>query len=113
MNVGKYRIPMSAHNFVLRSTSQAEEDYADILLYSVKTWGSGQAAVYRSTLYRAIESVLEFPHLGVARSDIGPHYRSFRVQHHIIYYRVLDDIVHVMRILHERQDLTGQFDDLD
>ena len=70
---------MSAHNHVLRSTSQAEEDYADILLYSVKTWGSGQAAVYRRALDRAIESLLEYPQLGVARIDIGPCYRSFPV----------------------------------
>ncbi len=34
---------MSARSFVLRSTSQSEQDYADILLYSVKTWGAGQA----------------------------------------------------------------------
>ncbi len=38
---------MSAHSFVLRSTSKSEEDYADILLYTVKTWGAGQANTYR------------------------------------------------------------------
>jgi len=57
--------------------------------------------------------LLEYPHLGVARSDIGSGYRAFQVRHHVLYYRVIGNIVHLMRILHERQDTSGQFDDLD
>lgn len=104
---------MSARDVELRSTTQSEQDYADILLYSVRTWGKGQAMIYRHALDRAIDTLLEYPHIGVARSDIGPDYRALQVRHHVLYYRVIDNIVHLMRILHERQDLAGQFDDLE
>jgi len=104
---------MSARSFVLRSTSQSEQDYADILLYSLKTWGPGQATIYRHSLDRAIDTLLEYPHLGVTRTDIGHDYRAIQVRHHIVYYRTFENVVHLMRILHERQDARGQFDDLD
>lgn len=104
---------MSARSFVLRSTSQSDQDYADILLYSLKTWGAGQATIYRHSLDRAIDTLLEYPHLGAARNDIGPDYRAIQMRHHTLYYRVFDNVVHLMRILHERQDTRGQFDNLD
>lgn len=103
---------MSARSFVLRSTSQSEQDYADILLYSLKTWGAGQANIYRYSLDRAIDTLLEYPHLGATRPDIGPDYRTIQVRHHIMFYRTFDNVVPLMRILHERQDTRGQFDDL-
>jgi toxin ParE1/3/4 len=31
-------------------------------------------------------------------------YRSLLVEHHLLYYRINDDEVEIMRILHERMD---------
>lgn len=48
----------------------------------------------------------ENPDLGVLRSDILPGLRSFPCDHHVIFYRVGKSTVTILRVLHERMNVT-------
>ena len=42
--------------------------------------------------------------IGKARDDLGVGLRAWPVEHHVLYYRVSENLVEVVRILHERVD---------
>ena len=85
-------------------TRAAREDYEDIRVYTVQAWDEDQWVTYRTALNRGLQTLGDHPNIGRARADLPPGYRSYPVEQHIIYYRVLPHMVRVMRILHRRMD---------
>ncbi len=47
----------------------------------------------------------EHPQMGVARPDIAEEMRIFPTGHYFIMYRILGDVVEIVRIVDERRDL--------
>lgn len=83
----------------------AQDDYADIHLYTEEAWGEAQWADYEEALVRALDALADNPLLGRARDDLRPGARTLRVREHVIVYDVTPDLVRVARILHGRRDL--------
>ncbi|MEA2524608.1 MAG: toxin ParE1/3/4 [Thermomicrobiales bacterium] len=54
-----------------------------------------------------MRTLLDYPELGKPRDDLFPGCRNLLVERHIIFYRVTDDEIVVSRLLHVRQDATG------
>jgi len=81
----------------------ALSDLDDILDYTLAAHGAAQAEAYVRSLWAAMESLLSYPNTG-APSDRRPGLRSFPAGGHRIYYRVEDDAVVVVRVLHKRMD---------
>ena len=52
--------------------------------------------------------LLHFPELGRARDEIHPGLRSLLARNHLIFYRLEDEEVQVLRILHGSMDLPNQ-----
>jgi toxin ParE1/3/4 len=50
--------------------------------------------------------LVDYPNLGRARPELGPDIRTLLVEQHLVLYSVTDDEVLVLRVLHERRDLT-------
>ncbi len=92
---------------------EAERDFVTILERSIATWGIDQAVQYKQTLDEATDSLCAHPLLGIDRSDIFSGCRALRVEHHRLFYRIMGRKVVIVRILHERQRIEGQFDNLD
>jgi toxin ParE1/3/4 len=100
---------MSARRFRLRLAPRAQRDVRGIRLYGLKQWGEGQADDYESALNRAMESLRANPRIGVARDNLLPGLRAYPVEHHVLYYRIVDDTIEVVRILHGRADAARHF----
>jgi toxin ParE1/3/4 len=84
---------------------QAEDDFADILQYTLETWGEAQAYAYRAVLDQALRTIQHYPQIGHGRPELSASHRVFPAGRHLIVYRASDAAVYVSRILHERMDL--------
>jgi len=85
-------------------SNEARTDVKQILLYSEKTWGPRQAAVYERLIGDGLEHLTWFPRIGHRRDDLPPGYRRYFVGQHAIYYLVEEDSVSVTRVLHVTLD---------
>jgi toxin ParE1/3/4 len=95
---------MSHHDLPLLLAPQAEEDFADILQYTLETWGEAQMLVYRDMLDKALGSIRQNPLIGRKRQELSPSHRILPAEQHIIIYRVNERGIYVSRILHGRMD---------
>jgi toxin ParE1/3/4 len=59
----------------------------------------------------AEQRLLEFAEMGAARPDIRPGLRHWPVGKYLIFYRVTDERVEVVRVVHGARDLGVLFDD--
>lgn len=57
-----------------------------------------------------MERLVQFPDLGERRDDLSKGLRGLSIEQHIIFCRVDDRAITVMRILHVKMDARGQFD---
>lgn len=59
----------------------------------------------------AVDRLIDHPYAGRPRNEIGSGLRSVLVQPHLIVYRVANATIEIVRILHERQDISSAFDE--
>lgn len=94
---------------VLR-TVQAELDLLEI-------WGAvaRRSPQKADRLTEAIEEkcrlVAQFPEMGRSREELAPSVRSTLVDRYIIFYRMIDDGIEVLRVAHGSRDLGRLFRD--
>jgi toxin ParE1/3/4 len=99
--------------WTVRLGQQAEQDYVEILQWTVKTFGEGQANNYAETIALAIEALEGGPDvLGArAREDIQPGIRTLHVARqgragrHFVVFRATGSDIDVLRLLHDSMDL--------
>lgn len=96
---------MSRPDLPLILSPRAEDDFADILQYTLETWGEKQVFVYRAVLDKALLTIQQNPDIGHKRPELSPAHRIFPAGRHIIVYRANDRAVYVSRILPERMDI--------
>jgi len=82
----------------------AEVDLDEIWFYGVEQWDVAQADGYQEKLLDMATFLAEHPELGKDRPEIKPGYKSYAVGSHIIFFWVIDDVLRVIRILHQRMD---------
>lgn len=88
----------------LRLTPAAVRDLEDIWRYTAQRWGIPQAERYIDRLNDCFEALAQAPLSAPACEHIRPGYRRQSVESHVVYYRTGQDMVTVVRILHERMD---------
>ncbi len=91
-----------------RLSKFAERDLAEILRYTIKTWGMKQGAAYFQLLTVAKTRIVNNPILpgSKTRDDLADGCRAFRIAKHLIFYRVSGGCVEIARILHESMDFS-------
>lgn len=91
-----------------RLSEFAEQDLAEILRYTIKTWGMKQGVAYFQLLAVARNRIVDNPVLAGSKSrdDLAKGCRMFRVGKHLIFYRTVGDCVEIARILHESMDFS-------
>ena len=89
---------------VVHTSAAAEDDLAEIWLYSFKEWGTARADQYIDELCAAIEQLAGHPELGARRDELRPGYRCLRVNRHLVFYTVSPEQVWIVRVLHGRRD---------
>ena len=85
-------------------TPKARHDIEDIWDYSLERFGFDRAETYLREIQRAAETVAEDPRRGVVCDSIRSGYRKFSVGSHVLFYRVPDERIVIVRILHQRMD---------
>ena len=89
----------------------ARADLERIWDYSSERWDDDQAEEYLREIQRAIERVVSNPTIGRACNDVRPGYRKHAVGSHTMYYRIgSDDVIDVVRLLHQRMDADRHLD---
>lgn len=86
-----------------RLSPLAEQDLADIWVYTFDKWSPEQADSYHAEIVDAFEGLLSGEKIG-RTVDIRDSYLKYAVGSHMIYYRKTDNGIDIMRILHQRMD---------
>lgn len=83
---------------------KADADLDDILDYSIAAHGRTVAEAYLRTINAALDTLADYPELGMARSDLQPSLRSLPTGGHRIFYMIFDQEISVVRVLHKAMD---------
>ena len=81
----------------------AEADLESIWLYTFRTWSLEQADLYHANLIAAFDDLCTGRRSG-RPVDIRDGYIKFAVGSHVVFYRLTDTNLDVMRILHVKMD---------
>ncbi len=95
MSKNKYRI-----------SNEAIKDLNDIWIYTLNKWSREQADRYYKLIIEEIEFISENYLIGKSIEQTRTNYRVTKIKSHLIFYRkVNNDIVEVVRILHQGMDI--------
>jgi toxin ParE1/3/4 len=92
---------------------KAEEDLEEVWLYTLEIGSKEQADRYLSLIFDEIEYVTANPKTGLDFNPIRKNYRYSKVKSHLIFYKhkKSEDVIEVIRILHERMDLENRINE--
>ena len=88
-----------------RLSSLAETDLEDIWNYTLDTWSAEQAEIYHASLISAFEGLAYGIKLGRI-CDVREGYFKYAINLHIIYFKLSEAGIDVIRILHQRMDVS-------
>jgi toxin ParE1/3/4 len=87
-------------------SNKAILDLEGIWLYTVEKWSAIQADRYYKLIIDEINYICKDVESGKPMDHVRKCYRASKVKSHVIFYRVADNAVEVIRILHERMDIS-------
>lgn len=95
-----------AHTFFPYELSQeADNDLDEIFDYTAEQFGIEQAIKYLSGFDVMFENLCSNPNLGRKRNEIRKGLRSISHISHMVFYRILEDRLRIVRILHASKDI--------
>jgi toxin ParE1/3/4 len=91
-------------------TSDADSDFEDIFTYLQQHAGERVAVDYGRRFDVTLRRLVQFPRSGSPRPVLGATARAGRVSPYLLIYDYdpKDDAVILLRILHERRNITGE-----
>ncbi len=89
-------------------SKKAVADLEEIWFYTVEKWSIEQADHYYNLIFDEIKYICKNINAGKSMEHIRKGYRASKVKSHLIFYRVLNDTIEVIRILHERMDIENR-----
>ena len=100
---------MSAPKRQLVVSPRARADLRNILRYTGGRWGSQQRAAYKAQLNQAMRGLIAHPDRGRPRDDFSPGLHALPVAAHVVYYRVDEREISIVRVLHGAMDAAAVF----
>lgn len=85
---------------------EAERDFADIGRYTAERWGTDQARFYLGAITEAVERAAQNPMIGSDYNFVREGLRKLTVRSHKVFYTADATVLRVIRILHERMDVS-------
>ncbi|AXG71629.1 toxin ParE1 [Kordia sp. SMS9] len=94
---------MSSSNY--RISKEAIKDLNSIWTYTFQKWSKAQADSYYQTIISEFQYISDNFLIGKSVENTRKNYRVLKVKSHLIFYRKIDDnIVEIVRILHQQMD---------
>lgn len=91
-----------------RLTRRARQDVLDIWKY-IADDDESAADWFVDLLTRHFALLGDNPHAGRKRDDLRPRYRCFPVGQYLVFYRIAEPGVQILRIVHGRRDIASLF----
>jgi len=88
-----------------RLSKEADHDLDAIFDYTEMEFGFDQAITYLSDLDIVFESLIKNPEIGRKRDELRFGLYSIVEQEHTIFYRIIDDYIRIVRVLHGHKDI--------
>jgi len=92
-------------------SKKAVSDLEEIWLYTVEKWSVEQADRYYNLIFDEINYLCKNSAAGKSMEYVRKGYRTSKVKSHLIFYRILNNTIEVIRILHERMDIENRLND--
>jgi toxin ParE1/3/4 len=92
-------------------TKKAVSDIEEIWLYTVEKWSVEQADRYYNLIFEEINFICKNRDGGKSMEHIRKGYCASKVKSHLIFYRIINDTIEIVRILHERMDIENRLND--
>ena len=92
-------------------SKKAVSDLEGIWLYTVQNWSVTQADRYYNLIFDEIHFICRNVNAGKSMEHIRKGYRAAKVKSHLLFYRIQNNTVEVIRILHERMDIENRLND--
>ena len=86
-------------------SKKAVSDLEEIWLYTVQKWSVEQADRYYNLILDEINFICKNTNSGKSIDEIRKGYRASKVKSHFIFYRIVNETVEIIRILHEGMDI--------
>lgn len=83
----------------LRQTPRARSDLIEIWLY-IGADSPAAADAVLDGIARRLDRLVRYPLSGLKREDIAPSVRQLLAGRYLVFYRVTDEAVEVLRVLH-------------
>jgi len=97
---------MKSRSYII--TKKAVSDLEQIWLYIVEKWSVKQADRYYNLIFDEIEFFCKNDGAGKSMEHVRKGYRASKVKSHLIFYRVSNVIIEIVRILHENMDIENR-----
>ncbi|MGB8702522.1 MAG: type II toxin-antitoxin system RelE/ParE family toxin [Thermosynechococcaceae cyanobacterium] len=94
---------------VCRFTIPASRDIEAIIDYIADVQGLDAADRLLQTINKKCRNLAIFPGLGRSRKELAPDLRSFPVEEYLIFYRLVEDGVEILRVVSGYRDLEAFF----
>jgi len=88
-----------------RLSPEADNDIEDIFDYTEFEYGLKKAIEYTRQFHIVFIHLSKEPKLGRSRNEIKARLRSLTQNQHVIFYRILNDHIRIIRVLHSRSDI--------
>jgi len=97
-----------------RISEKAISDLEKIWLYTLKKWSREQADRYHNLIINEIEYIVDNFDLCQKMDHVRGGYRMTKVKSHLIFVKKAEDnIIEIIRILHQNMDIENRLKDKD
>lgn len=84
-------------------------DFASIYEYTLTEFGAIQADNYTEALENTLTSIAQSPFIGRTYPDINEYIRRLDYRQHAVFYRIRENDVFILRILHQQMEPLRHF----
>ena len=86
-------------------SQEADNDLQEIYDYTTEKFGAEQAIRYLTGIEELFNVLCNHPHTGRMRNEIRKGIRSISYVSHIVFYRVVEKQIRIVRVLHASRDI--------
>ena len=92
-------------------SKKAISDLEEIWLYTFENWSVDQADHYYNLIFQEIQFIRKNIASGTSMEHVRKGYRASKVKSHFIFYRIQNNVLEIIRILHEQMDIENRLID--